>query len=78
MIDKSELKKLCYTEDGAVRPKPECRAEMINALILDPKIDIDIDDAENFVDASLREFNLWNEPTLEELLRDDDTPTPNP
>lgn len=61
---------MCYTETGAVKPKPECRAEMINRLILDELEDID--EAENFVDASLREFNLWGEPRLEDLLRDDE------
>jgi hypothetical protein len=71
-IDKEEVRKMCYTETGAVRPKPECRAEIINRLILDPAIDIDIDEAENFVDATLRELNLWGEATLEELLRDDE------
>lgn len=60
---------MCYNPDGSVKPKPECRAEMINLLILDEMMDID--EAENFIDASLREFNLWNEPTLEELFRDD-------
>ena len=45
---------------------------MINALILDADTDIDIDGAENMVDKLLREWNLWNEPTLEELLRDDE------
>lgn len=47
---------------------------MINALILDPETDIDIDAAEDMVDKLLREWNLWNEPTLEELLRDDEPP----
>lgn len=70
-LDKETVRKMCYAEDGTIKPKAECRAEIINRLILDPAIDIDIDEAESFVDASLREFNLWNEPTLEELLRDD-------
>ena len=48
---------------------------MINRLILTEMMDID--EAENMIDSALREFNLWNEPTLEELFRDDepeDTP----
>lgn len=73
------LKAICY-ENDRLKPKPECRAQMINALILDPNTDIDIDGAEDFVDKLLREWNLWNEPTLEELLRDDEPmeapPTP--
>jgi hypothetical protein len=39
---------------------------------------MDIDAAEDTVDKSLREWNLWGEPTLEELLREDaeeETPT---
>ncbi len=74
IISPEELKALCH-EEGRLKPKPDSRASMINALILDPETDIDIDDAENMVDKLLREWNLWNEPTLEELLRDD-TPTP--
>lgn len=42
---------------------------MINTLILDEMMDID--EAEDYCDKLLRELNLWNEPTLEELLRDD-------
>lgn len=72
MIAKEELRKICYNPDGSVRPKAECRAEMINRIILDVKETMDIDEAETYVDKSLREFNLWGEPSLEELLRDDD------
>jgi hypothetical protein len=69
MISKEDLRHMCYSETGAVKPKAECRAEMINKLILDEMMDID--EAENLVDKSLREFNLWGEPSLEDLLRDD-------
>ena len=72
MIEKDELKKLCYNQDGSVRPKAECRAELINRIILDVKETMDIDEAENYVDKSLREFDLWGEPKLEDLLRDDE------
>ena len=77
IISPEELKALCY-EDGRLKPKPDSRASMINALILDPETDVDIDDAENTVDKLLREWNLWNEPTLEELLRDDEPESPAP
>lgn len=73
IISPDELKALCY-EDGRLKPKPDSRASMINALILDPETDIDIDAAEDMVHKLLREWNLWNEPTLEELLRDDEPP----
>lgn len=64
---------MCFDETGAVRLKADIRAEMINKLILEEMMDID--EAEDLIDKSLREFNLWGEPTLEELLRDDDEPT---
>ncbi|HEU0051384.1 MAG TPA: hypothetical protein VFQ60_05015 [Patescibacteria group bacterium] len=69
MITKEELRAMCYNPDGSVKPKAECRAEMINKLILDEMMDID--EAENLIDKTLREFNLWNEPTLEELFKDE-------
>lgn len=59
---------MCYAPNGAVRPKAEVRAEMINRLILDEMIDID--EAEGFIDKSLREFNLWGEPRLEDLIKE--------
>jgi hypothetical protein len=68
MITKDQLRAMCFKEDGAVRPKAECRAEMINRLIIDEMMDID--EAEDLIDKSLREFHLWGEPTLEELLKD--------
>jgi len=67
-MTKEQLKAMCFKEDGDVRPKAECRAEMINKLIIDEMMDID--EAEDLIDNSLREFNLWGEPTLEELLKD--------
>lgn len=72
MITKDELRALCFNPDGSVRPKAEVRAETINRLILDEMMDID--EAENFIDKSLLEFNLWGEPTLEDLLKDENDP----
>jgi hypothetical protein len=69
MPNRDALQKLCYTETNHLKPKPECRAAMINTLILDEMMDID--EAEDYCDKLLRELNLWNEPTLEKLLRDD-------
>ncbi len=60
----------CFNENGSLKPKNECRANLINQLILEDGMDIDA--AEDVVDKSLREWNLWGEPTLEELLREDD------
>lgn len=68
MVTKEDLRAMCYTPSGAVRPKAEVRAEMINRLILDEMMDID--EAEDLIDKSLREFNLWGEPRLEDLIRE--------
>ncbi len=59
---------MCFTPNGTVRPKAEVRAEMINRLILDELMDID--EAEDWIDKSLREFNLWGEPRLEDLIKE--------
>jgi hypothetical protein len=69
LLEESLVKKHCYTETGALKPKPECRALLINHLILEDMLDID--DAENRTDKTLRALNLWNEPTLEDILRED-------
>jgi hypothetical protein len=73
MITKEQLRAMCFDEAGTVRPKADIRAEMINKLILEEMMDID--EAEDLIDKSLREFNLWGEPTLEDLLRDDEEET---
>ncbi|MDD2786192.1 MAG: hypothetical protein PHS79_04885 [Patescibacteria group bacterium] len=52
------LTKLCYDEKGTVKPKPECRAAMINHLILDEMMDID--EAEDLAEKTLTEANLWD------------------
>ncbi|QQR60466.1 hypothetical protein IPH19_03565 [Candidatus Uhrbacteria bacterium] len=70
MITKEQLRAMCFDEAGTVRPKAEVRAEMINKCILDEMMDID--ESEDLIDKSLREFNLWGEPTLEDLLKDDE------
>lgn len=77
-IDKEQLRGLCFDENQTLKAKAECRAVMINHLILDPQTDIDIDEAENQVDKLLREWNFWNEPTIEDLLRDDEPEQPQP
>lgn len=69
LLDQGLVKKHCYTDTGALKPKAECRALLINHLILEDMLDID--DAENRTDKTLRALNLWNEPTLEEILRED-------
>lgn len=70
MITKEQLREMCFETTGEVKPKAGVRAEMINKLILDEMMDID--EAEDLIDKSLREFNLWGEPSLEDLLKDDE------
>ncbi len=72
MPNKETLQKLCYDERDVLKPKEACRAAMINTLILDEMMDID--EAEDAIDKLLRELNLWGEPLLEDLLRDDEEP----
>lgn len=59
MQDAETLRKLCYDEKGSVKSKPECRASIINHLILEEMIDID--EAEDLAEKTLRESNLWPE-----------------
>jgi hypothetical protein len=65
MADQHTLNALCYDEKGATKPKNECRAAIINHLILEEMMDIDA--AEDLADKTLREANLWGEPTLGSL-----------
>jgi hypothetical protein len=76
MISKEDLRKMCYDEVGSIKPKADCRAVMINHLILEEMMDID--EAESLIDKSLREFDLWGEPKLEDLLKDDESENPQP
>ncbi len=70
------IENVCY-ENDVLRPKPDCRAALIDYCILED--DFDIDEAEDAVDKALRERNLWNEPRLEDILYGDDAPAaPSP
>jgi hypothetical protein len=60
MPDQEQLKKLCYNNDGSLKTRPECRAAMINHLILDELMDID--EAEDLVEGNLDAWNLWETP----------------
>ncbi len=70
------IEKLCY-ENDTLKPKPDCRAVLIDYCILED--DFDIDEAEDAVDKALRERNLWNEPRLEDILygNDEDASAPS-
>lgn len=51
---------LCYNETGALKPKEECRASLINHFILEDGMGVD--EAEDKADKSLRESGLWPVP----------------
>jgi hypothetical protein len=61
-----ELKKLCYDDRGEIKSKIECRAAMINYLIIDESLDID--DAEDLADKTMRALNLWPDPVETEAV----------
>jgi len=58
------LKALCYADDGSVKPRMECRTELINHLILEEMMDVD--EAEDLTDTTLTELGLWENPTPHE------------
>ena len=60
MAEHEILHKLCYDDRGELKSKMECRASMINHLILEEMMDID--EAEDLADGKLRELDLWPEP----------------
>jgi hypothetical protein len=51
------LKTLCYNDRNELKNRLECRAAMINHLILEEMVDVD--EAEDVTDKTLRELNLW-------------------
>lgn len=61
MADPQHLRALCLDEAGSPKPKNECRAAIINHLILEEMMDID--EAEDFAERTLRETGFWNDDT---------------
>lgn len=57
MSDLSILRGLCLNEHGQPKSKSECRAAIINHLILEDMMDIDA--AEDHADKTLREVGFW-------------------
>lgn len=57
MANTEQLKALCYDDSGNPKSKPDCRAALINHLILDEMMDVD--DAEELTEKTLDELNLW-------------------
>ena len=56
MADAQTLKNLCLDEKGQPKTKEECRAAIINHLILEELTDID--EAENIADKTIRELGF--------------------
>jgi hypothetical protein len=51
------LKALCFNDRNGLKNRLECRAAMINHLILEEMVDVD--EAEDLTDKALNELNLW-------------------
>jgi len=59
MATQEALRQLCLDEKGQPKEKNECRAVIINHLILDEGLDID--EAEDLAEQTLRESHFWDE-----------------
>lgn len=70
MDNPQALRHLCFNETGAAKPKDECRASIINHLILE--IGMGVDEAEDLADKTLRESGLWPIPDFMKDLGEDD------
>lgn len=57
MPSHEELKNLCFDDGGGIKSKAECRAAMINFMIIDELMDID--EAEDLAEKTLQDLNLW-------------------
>jgi hypothetical protein len=69
MATPEELRALCLDDQGQPKDKDDCRAALINHLILDEQIDVD--EAEEKTEATLDQLGLWpdeevgeNEPSV--------------
>ena len=67
------LRTLCYDEAGGLKQQNECRAVMINHLILEDGMDIDA--AEDLADKTLRESGFWPIPKFDFEDEEPGTPT---
>ncbi len=57
MANFETLKGLCMDERGGPMPKPDCRAAIINHLILEEMMDID--EAEDLAEKTLNDTGFW-------------------
>lgn len=69
------LKALCYADDGNVKPRMECRSDLINHLIGDEMMDVD--EAEDLADATMTELGLWSAPSGDQDILPDDADEPS-
>ena len=69
MTDPSQLRGLCLDENGSPKPKNDCRAAIINHLILEETMDID--DAEDLAETTLHESGFWPEPAVADDATED-------
>lgn len=58
-----KLREACYDEKGALKPKDQCRASMINHLILIEGLGVD--EAEDHADKYIRESGFWPAPSFD-------------
>ncbi|MBI5654819.1 hypothetical protein HZC53_04170 [Candidatus Uhrbacteria bacterium] len=63
------LRALCFDEKGQPKPKNDCRATIINHLILEESLDID--EAEDLAEKTLNQSGLWPDPK-DELEKNSD------
>jgi hypothetical protein len=70
MAEIEKLRALCLDDNGRVKDKTDCRAAIINHLILEELLDVD--EAEDKTDEALRRLDLW--PKEEEAPVADDNP----
>ncbi len=68
MSDPQTLRAICLDEHGAPKSKSECRALLINHLILEEMMDIDA--AEDLADKTIRETGFWPEMDIRKLFTD--------
>ncbi|MBU1349127.1 hypothetical protein KJ781_03605 [Patescibacteria group bacterium] len=75
MADVELLRGLCLDETGTPKPKNDCRAAIINHLIIEEMMDID--DAEDLAEKTLHETGFWPESTVDEPASDDAPDNPS-
>lgn len=63
METQQKLREVCYDEKGLLKPMDQCRASMINHLILEDGLGVD--DAEDTADKFIRECGLWPVPIFD-------------